>query len=192
MAVPRVDWVCPSCGRRYAVRADVPTPALCPACQSAATAANSENAEFSFAEAPPPDGGRPKTGPPAQAPAASRSFQPGLPALPEPSLPPAAERLRRVSKRYPVLRVLSILFRVAGLALLALGLILMARGTFTEGLEAKGAAPLIQLGVFAAFGLNAMYLYAAGEVIDVFVAVEENTRRTAELLAAMDADSPRK
>ncbi len=45
MPVPRVDWVCPSCSKKYAVRADVPTPKLCPVCRQAAKAARAANPE---------------------------------------------------------------------------------------------------------------------------------------------------
>jgi|GEM_PF-5892707 len=33
MAVARVEWECPGCQKRYAIREDIPQPELCPACQ---------------------------------------------------------------------------------------------------------------------------------------------------------------
>ncbi|MFG0333080.1 MAG: hypothetical protein ACF8TS_06950 [Maioricimonas sp. JB049] len=33
MAVARVEWQCPRCEKRYAIREDIPEPECCPACQ---------------------------------------------------------------------------------------------------------------------------------------------------------------
>ncbi|QDU36218.1 hypothetical protein Mal4_05020 [Maioricimonas rarisocia] len=35
MAVARIEWRCPRCEKRYAIREDIPEPELCPACQQA-------------------------------------------------------------------------------------------------------------------------------------------------------------
>jgi hypothetical protein len=115
-----------------------------------------------------------------------------------------------MARRFKGLRVVSVLFKIlaAIAALMAIaGLLLAVAGpTLLGGVwpaarmhggMAPGAVPglmvaPILIGVSMFFGgiIYALFLYAAGEGIDLLIALEENTRRTAIVLHRMAAPPP--
>ena len=110
-----------------------------------------------------------------------------------------------MEKRYRALRIISTLYKVAGVIVLVLvvlgsvGLCLagVLGGTALEqfsreygGMGGMGAAGSAAAGIIGALGLliggglSGLTLYATGEGISLLVAMEENTRASAMYLAA--------
>jgi len=106
-------------------------------------------------------------------------------------------------KRFRILRIVATIWKVlAWIVLVAsvlgacgsLAIGLMASGTSARGSDAFGlgtiAGPLgglVTAGIAIFFGvLYFVFLYAGAEGIDVLLALEENTRATAERLKSLD------
>jgi hypothetical protein len=175
MAVPRVEWQCPGCERRFAIRADIQTPDLCPQCRTeAASPVKSRAAD----EASVPDtqsvrDAREETTPPPV-------FMPEESAVEE--LPTPQIETSGPLRKYPALKFLSLVYKVFA-ALIALGglvtLVIAVIGAFTvEDPAARIAGILLQLGGFVGSVFVAVTLYAFGELIQLLIDIESNTRAT--------------
>ena len=101
-----------------------------------------------------------------------------------------------IQKRYGALRVIATLFKILGI-LIILFAILTGLATFVgvsgfgRGLNPSGVAPIPfgavggLIGAFLVFLIGLFYgifIYALGDIIYLFLAVEENTRLTSTLL----------
>jgi hypothetical protein len=167
MAVPRVEWECPECGRRYAIRADMPTPATCPQCVPAAAFAEEPEGGISSGEA------------------ATADVQPRSKIAAEGIHPRASGAGRiRVSDhapRYRALRLLSVILRVlAALTLVAAvaALTLMVLAALrNQNADLRTAAILTHLATFGGTLLMAVLLWGAAEMIHLLIDIEANTRR---------------
>ena len=121
-----------------------------------------------------------------------------IPSAPPPaSFPPPAAPVT-VGKRYPILRALSVVYKVlggivAGLTVLgALGVCIVgiaggaAMGNFGRdlGLPITGVLSGLVTGLVVLLygGFAAVTLFGAGEMISAFLSIEENTRLTASML----------
>ena len=174
MAVPRIEWQCPRCDRRFAIRADIETPDLCPQCHAAGPAESRASAGSSAPDTPGHldayDSGIPPL----------TDFVPDQPtpdALPTPEIQTASGPLRK----YPALKILSIVYKVFA-ALIAVGGLVTLVIAFVAAVTAEDtsllyASILFQLGGFVGSVFIAVTLYAFGELIQLFIDIEANTRR---------------
>ena len=170
MAVARVEWQCPGCERRFAIRADMETPELCPQCRSKGETpatnsvpdtqsvrdASNDNPATSFPDFSPEESPR-NVVPPRVAPASAAPL-----------------------RRYPALKVLSIFYKVCAV-LIALGgvvaLVVAVVQAFTvEETSIRSAVILVQLGGFVGSLFVAVTLYASGELVQLLIDIERNTR----------------
>lgn len=171
MAVPRVEWQCPGCERRFAIRADIETPDLCPQCRAEAAAPKSRAAaEASVRDAPDV--------PEETAPASFPVFTPSAPAVDELSAPQI--ETSGPLRKYPALKLLSVVYKVFA-ALIAVGglvtLVIAVIGAFTiKDPTTRVAGILLQLGGFVGSVFVAVTLYAFGELIQLLIDIESNTR----------------
>jgi len=104
MAVQRIEWQCPGCGKKYAIPAQNPRPKLCPNCKKRGVAPSSgQPAEPTF----PAANAIPPVEPPEPEP------EPGPPFVAAPVVPgPPTRSARPVKRRYEVLRTISLWFKV--------------------------------------------------------------------------------
>lgn len=170
MAVPRVEWTCPKCGRLFAIRADIPTPAACPQCSGGTAAAG--NIE-----------------PPSGVTAGGKSQEYSLPDEPAASPPhdeisPTAtgpRELPPLDRRYRSLRLLSSVFKIlaaVGGIVAIVGLVMMTSAAFKiSEAEERTAAIALSGSVLASGLLLALLLWTIGELIPLLLDIEANTRR---------------
>jgi len=81
-----------------------------------------------------------------------------------------------MGRRYPALRAISVIYKVLAVIAFLAGLTLGALMT-VKGLGGRAALP-IGVGI-----IYALFLWAGAEMILVFLDIEQNTRRAAELLS---------
>lgn len=171
MAVARVEWQCPGCERRFAIRADMETPDLCPQCRAGAGASATRVV---------PDSRSVRDGSGSESAAGFPDFAPDEPlreVVPPPQFEaPSAAPLRK----YPALKVLSVVYKVLAV-LTAVGgvvaLVIAVVGAFTiEDASLRAAGILLQLGAFVGSLFVAVTLYAFGELVELLIDIEWNTR----------------
>jgi len=97
-----------------------------------------------------------------------------------------------VTRQYYVLRVISLLFKIIAILTLLLGLAGLAFALLRvpRGLQGQGGmatwAQVVGAGALFGWGLaEFMILYAIGEVLNILIAIEENTRVTSMRLVRM-------
>ena len=189
MAVKRVEWSCPQCGRKFGIPASARTPSICPTCKKQA-------------DSPPREAARGIAGSPATEQDAGIDF-PVLPVsnpepvvnddstLEEPFVPriepepvPRTPTGRRKRHKYPALRFVRIAYKVfaalaAVAALLALFATLLA---VVASSDAVMGTISIAVGIeaFIACAFAAVSLLALGEMIQVALDIESNTRQPKE------------
>lgn len=170
MAVARVEWQCPGCERRFAIRADMETPELCPQCRAqTGTGANDSAADPRGV----PDGSGNSLATPFP------DFSPAEP--PGDVVPPRVPPQSAVPlRKYPALKILSVVYKVLAV-LIALGglvaLIVAVVQAFTaEETSIRSAVILMQLGGFVASLFVAVTMYASGELVQLLIDIEWNTR----------------
>ncbi|MET0754471.1 MAG: hypothetical protein ABWZ66_13900 [Pyrinomonadaceae bacterium] len=83
--------------------------------------------------------------------------------------------------RYPVLEIITVVFQVLAVFVLVSALIVVANIYFRADVFDTGIASSMGI-VFVIGIIGFVLLWASAEIINVFVHIEENTRRTAELL----------
>jgi hypothetical protein len=175
MAVERIEWTCPGCERRYAIPSNAPKPALCPSCQSSQKSAD---------VAPNPAAPSSQGSAPALPPARNKEPEPIVEVSPFDRLAELDTGPRRSvsrgTKRYPALRAIAFWYRIlAGLAGLGaiIGLIYALLSAVSDSTAAERTTHII-LGL-ASFGsgvVGGVTLLAFGELIQVVIDIEENTR----------------
>lgn len=183
MAVARVEWQCPGCERRFAIRADMETPKLCPQCRaqsgtaakpgapgtaSARDAAESEFASFPELTPQPP---RDVVSPPE---------------IETPSAAPP--------RKYPALKFLSMFYKVFAV-LIALGGVTALVTAVVTAFTVEDTSPLIagillQLAGFVGSLFVAVTLYAFGELVQLLIDIEWNTRAAHESTMSQRPPSP--
>lgn len=168
MAVPRVEWECPECGRRYAIRADMPTPAACPQCLPPESAATHIEHPLSSSRAAAT----------TSAPSSDAAVTADTDAAPfAASRLPASDR----APRYRALRLLSVILRIlAALTFVAsvAALTLMLLAAFRiQNPDLRTTAILTHLATFGGTLLMAVLLWATAELIHLLIDIEANTRR---------------
>jgi len=183
MALKRVEWTCPGCGKRYAIPAHVPEPKLCPTCRSRPPAPV-EAADAPFLDPPPmmpvviDTSPRIEIEPPDIEIPQFETEPPPIVPMPIRSPLPARAVIR---KRYPALRVVIVCYKFLA-ALVAIGALagvvaaIVAVAT-TEASPERTINILAGLGSFAAGLIGAVTLFAFGELIQVQLDIEENTRK---------------
>ena len=175
MAVPRIEWQCPRCERRFAIRADIETPELCPQCREAsADAASAAGISVKVAQGAR-EAGESKT------PSPYPDFLPNEPLQPAGPPPQIQEALSPAIRKYPALKFLAIVYKVIAV-LIALGglvtlVIAFIAAVTVEDTSDHYTSILLQLGGFVGSVFIAVTLYAFGELIRLFIDVEANTRR---------------
>lgn len=132
----------------------------------------------------------------------SEAPSPGVPAFAAPPPPPPSyipPGPPPVEKRYPILRTLSVIYKVLGgivAALTLLGTIGacitgIAGGAVFRGLERQTGVPIPDIGgvvggvvaglIFLLYGgFIALTLYGAGEMVNLFISMEEHIRSLAQ------------
>jgi len=97
-----------------------------------------------------------------------------------------------VTRQYYVLRVISLLFKIIAIIMLLVGLsgLVFALLRVPRGLQGQGDvatwAQVVAAGALFGWGLaEFMVLYAVGEVLNILIAIEENTRVTSMRLVRM-------
>ena len=98
-----------------------------------------------------------------------------------------------MNSRFPVLSIVSLLLRIMGWLAVATGVIFAAYAGMIEPMLPRhsfGAEDAMQIVMGLADVLFGLITVALGEVIRVFVAIEQNTRVTAEFLAMMRGGRP--
>jgi hypothetical protein len=83
--------------------------------------------------------------------------------------------------RYPVLEIIAVLYQVLAVCAIVGALIVVTNIYFRADVFDTGVASTMGI-VFVIGIIGFVILWASAEVINVFVHIEENTRRTAELL----------
>ncbi len=98
------------------------------------------------------------------------------------------------TNRYPVLRVVAVIYKVIGVILAILTLIGACSMPFIGNsvIRSAGLGEMRGMGFFGGLvsgllillygGFGALFLYAAGEIFTLLIDLEANTRATAELL----------
>lgn len=189
MAVKRVEWSCPQCGRKYAIPASARTPSICPACKEQADSQPRESRDETIpsviAEG---DAGIdfpvfPVSNPEPDVSDHSTSEEPFVPRI-EPEPEPRTPAGKRKRHKYPALRFVSIAYKVfaalaAVAALLALFASLLAAVASSDAVVGTVS---IALGIeaFIACAFAAVSLLALGELIQVALDIESNTRQPKE------------
>ena len=95
--------------------------------------------------------------------------------------------LRTIGKIFKVLEIISV---VAGVVMAVVSIVFLSMHTFANPLNSPmfGARALMGGGIWAGLAallwgaLGGLVLFGSGEVIDLLIAVEENTRASAQLL----------
>lgn len=97
-----------------------------------------------------------------------------------------------VKRQYYVLRLISLLFKIVAVIMFIIALASLAFGLarVVGGMNGKGGlaawAQIAGAGVVFGWGIGEfMVLYAIGEVLNVLIAIEENTRVTSMRLVRM-------
>ena len=170
MAVPRIEWQCPRCERRFAIRADIETPEACPQCREASAVGVSAQVAQGA-----PDSGESK------APSPFPEFllnEPPQPAAPPPqiqqALSPAVRKYQALKFLAIVYKVIAVLIAVGGLVTLVIAFI---AAVTVEDTSDRYTSILLQLGGFIGSVFFAVTLYAFGELIRLLIDIEANTRR---------------
>lgn len=196
MAVPRVEWRCPQCQRRYAIRAEMPTPQLCPRCRAEAeppteivagsTLAPARGmeadtvlgADFDFTAIASESAVAASPTTAAQA----RASQTGVRSLEvEASASEVRSLTSDVRPRYPALRTVSLVYKIVAIlsavgAVVSLGLAANAAFGVSDA-ALRRAEVLTWLASFAGAALGAVTLFAFAELIQLLIDLEHNTRR---------------
>ncbi len=190
MPIQRVEWTCPSCGKRYAIPATAKKPARCPECRqrgaTAGAAAAFPGAPVSTPAATLPPAA-PQLGPaPAATPLPEFAFEepePAVDVLPDFSAferAPAAAAAPVMRRKYPALRTIALCYRIVAL-LVAVGTVvgvvaLMVRAQALTSYVGTGGAILIGIGGMLIGLIVTLSLFACAEVIQLQLDIEENTR----------------
>jgi hypothetical protein len=88
-------------------------------------------------------------------------------------------------RRYSALRTVSAILRVFAWIIAIVGTLFVIGAAIAAGADddgGAGAAIGVLIGGLIAVGLYALFAFAAAEMIRLMIAIEANTRRTAELL----------
>ena len=106
-----------------------------------------------------------------------------------PPPPPQAQ----LQERYRALRTVATIIRVLAFIIAILGglgvlIASVAIGVSDDGGVGQGLATLVGGALYVAF--IALFMFAYGELINLIIAVEDNTRRTAEALAGRGGAMP--
>lgn len=93
-----------------------------------------------------------------------------------------------VSQRYPALRIISGIYLVLGVVVISITVVIsvavLGNGTGFSGMS-SGISFIF---ILTTGGITGLGLVAASEVIKVFIAIEANTRKTAEIIERMNRD----
>ena len=170
MAVERIEWRCPECGKRYAIPANLPRPALCPKCQPTEEPEPTIEPEDVAASFVPNENAASVTAPPRRQPV---EFDP----------PPAQPDFKasRFRRKYPALRVISLFYRcLAGVVVLATIVVFVASiaGLFrAENQLERWRFVYMGLGSLVGGAFWSVTLLAFAELIQVALDIEQNTRQ---------------
>ena len=113
------------------------------------------------------------------------------PAAPTP--PPAAPRSPEHEERYRALRTVATIIRVLAFIVAIVGglaVVIGAINAMSSSGGAIGAGLLILVGGFLYVAVVALFLFAYAEIIRLVIAVEDNTRTTAEAVAGGGGQLP--
>ncbi len=176
MTVPRIEWQCPGCRRKFAIPDQPPRPKLCPECQRKTTAATQPPASQEFPPVALASSGRPVF--PSDLPVEFADY----PVESAPRLPATQTQASRPIKRrrYEVLRSISLWFKV----LAVLGVIELALALVFLGKRILAAPPgeiktqlLYVWFVTLIVGVTAVLLiYSFAVLLLVAMDIEHNTR----------------
>jgi hypothetical protein len=174
MAIPRVEWECPECGRRFAIRADMPKPDACPQCRptpvavetGASSGGGTADARSSVDATPQESGDARNFGPSA--------FEPTVIAGSRPAILNTAPRYRALRLLSIILTVLAALTFIGAVAALTLMLLAAFR---IQNADLRTATILTHLAAFGGSLLTTVLLWALAELIHLLIDIEANTRR---------------
>ncbi len=192
MPVERIQWTCPVCKRRFAIPATAPTPSRCPQCREVEekAAARVVHAPV-LAEAIAEPVERANEPEPRITPAPVAAAVAPLSALAAIQLEVAEEAsrgptvtvapaVRYTARSFKILEGIATIYTVlAGLAVVAAfgGLVFGMRAAFVmEATQARTFAIFTALGEFVGGLIAALGFFAFREVINLLLAIEENTR----------------
>lgn len=174
MAVPRVEWECPECGRRYAVRSDIPMPDACPQCRPTPATMDPGTSSGvgtalprSSVDAATQESGDARNYGPA-------AFEPTIIAGGRPAILAASPRYRALRLLSVILRILAALTFVGAVAALTLMLLAAFR---IQNADLRTATILTHLATFGGSLLTTVLLWAVAELIHLLIDIEANTRR---------------
>ena len=175
MAVPRVEWECPECGRRFAIRADIPLPDACPQCRPSQMPA-AETGSTGLSDAPLPQSSAAAT---PQESDDERNFGPS--AFEPTVISGSRTGVLDAAPRYRALRLLSVVLKVLAAltfvgAVAALTLMLLAAFRI-QNADLRTATILTHLAAFGGSLLATVLLWAVAELIHLLIDIEANTRR---------------
>ncbi len=195
MALERIEWTCPDCGKRFAIPANATMPKRCPSCQQSAT-----QKVATPTETPP------VKRPPQSAKPVISALEPPLPNFdgvesqsketiaPLIAVPTSHSRginQRNLPRIYPALRTLSLVSRVLGGMVVALTLYFNVRvSLFLAQDEIRRSFKKSADYIFTIIEVNililligafwGMLLFALAELILLMIDIEENTRKKNE------------
>jgi len=188
MAVKRVEWTCPGCGRKYAIPVDATSPSLCPKCRNNLEALSQVPAPVVNDDPAPAVNDTVQFDADAEAYAAAvatiATEQPeSEPALFQPQLaPPPPTRPIHSGRRakFAALRTIALCYKVFAMLVAvaaAVGIFLSMRTVAaTEASPERTMAILSGLATFAGGAVASVSLFAFAELIRVLLEIEENTR----------------
>jgi TRAP-type C4-dicarboxylate transport system permease small subunit len=107
--------------------------------------------------------------------------------------PPAAPRTLEHEERYRALRTVATIIRVLAFIVAIVGglaVVIGAINAMSSSGGAIGAGLLILVGGFLYVAVVALFLFAYAEIIRLVIAVEDNTRVTAEAVAGRGGQLP--
>jgi len=105
--------------------------------------------------------------------------------------PPATPRSREHEERYSALRTVAAIIRILAYIVAIIGGIAVVVGAitaFSQGVAGQGLLVLVAGLLYVA--VVALFLFAYAEIIRLIIAVEDNTRMTAEALAGRGSQLP--
>jgi len=106
--------------------------------------------------------------------------------------PPAASRPPEHAERYNALRTVSKIIRILAYVVAVVGGLAVLGITITSLTQGSGLGPalLVLIGGTLYVAVIALFLFAYAEIISLVIAVEDNTRLTAEALAGRGGTLP--
>jgi hypothetical protein len=106
--------------------------------------------------------------------------------------PPVSNRPPAHEERYGALRLVATLLRILAFVVAILGGLAVVIGTITSVGQEGGLGPalLVLIGGLLYVAVIALFLFAYAEIIRLVIAVEDNTRLTAEAIAGRGGTLP--